>query len=87
MNDQKTTQSTQKSPGATNTGDQQKTQQSPNQQKPVTDNERKSGTEQSEKAHRSNLAGDQDTDEPVDTEEGRSATESTSPDTSRTPSA
>jgi hypothetical protein len=43
---------------------------SPNQQRPPTGNERKGGSEQNEKIRRSNLAGDQDTDEPVETEEG-----------------
>jgi hypothetical protein len=71
MNDQKSTQGTQqKNPGGPTGGDNKTSPQSPNQQKPPADNERKSGTEQSEKAHRSNLAGDQDTDEPVETEEG-----------------
>ena len=87
MNDQKSsaaTQQGQRAPGQqppsqtpqknpASGGDQNTAQRSPNQQKPPTDNERKSGSEQSEKAHRSNLAGDQDTDEPVETEEGRSA--------------
>ena len=47
----------------------------PSTQRPPTDNERKSGPEQSEKEHRSNLAGDQDVDDPVETEEGRSPEE------------
>jgi hypothetical protein len=48
---------------------------SPSQQRPPTDNERKGGPEQDDKVHRSNLAGDQDVDEPVETEEGRSPDE------------
>lgn len=45
---------------------------SPNQQDPPTDNERSGGNERNEKIRRSNQAGDQDVDEPVDTEEGKS---------------
>jgi len=48
-------------------------QRSPSQQRPPTDNERKSGTEQDQRERRSNLAGDQDVDDPIETEEGRSA--------------
>lgn len=44
--------------------------QSPTHQRPPTDNERRGGTEQDEKVRRSNLAGDEDTDDPVETEEG-----------------
>ena len=60
----------------------QTTPQTPNQQRPPTDNERKGGPEQSQddKVRRSNLAGDQDTEAPVDTEsvdteEGPSSTD------------
>lgn len=71
MNEQKPGQGAQQTnPGtAAPGGNPNPPQRSPSQQKPPTD-ERHRGTEQDEKAHRSNLAGDQDTDEPVETEEG-----------------
>jgi hypothetical protein len=56
---------------------------SPNQQDPPTDNERTGGNEKNEKnekdekIRRSNQAGDQDVDEPVDTEEGKSGPDGT----------
>jgi len=37
-------------------------------ERPLTDNERRSGTEQDDKERRSNLAGDQDVDDADDTE-------------------
>jgi hypothetical protein len=38
------------------------------EERPLTDNERSSGTEQDDKERRSNLAGDQDVDESDDTD-------------------
>jgi hypothetical protein len=75
MNEQKNTQNPAPKPPQTGGTTPQRDgqtggQKSPNQQRPPTDNDRRSGPEQSEKEHRSNLAGDQDTDEAVETEEG-----------------
>jgi len=55
------------SPGTSKPGETPSRDTSP-EKRPLTDNERRSGTEQSDKAHRSNLAGDQDVDDADETE-------------------